>query len=51
MRLCSGGGGGGLFLRVELPPAVPQGAGLSGSEVGGSAGIPGGGGPFITLLF
>ena len=37
MRLCPGGGGGGLFLeRVELPPVVSVEGGPDGGAAGGA---------------
>lgn len=37
MRLCPGGGGGGLFLdRVELPPGVSEEGGPDGGGAGGA---------------
>lgn len=37
MRLCPGGGGGGLFLdRVELPPGVSEEEGPDGGGAGGA---------------
>lgn len=39
MRLCPGGGGGGLFLdRVELPPGVSEEGGPDGGGAGGAGG-------------